>query len=68
MHVQFSASLKHLKVIPPFLPPSLHDQYARGVVVCCEALVSYLACLIYLALLALLACLLAWFAVLALRT
>ena len=44
--------------------PHPHDQYARGVVVCCEGAVSYQTCLICFAILALLACLLACFALL----
>ena len=45
--------------------PHHHDQYARGVVVCCEDAVTYLACVLalltcLLAPLCLLACLVGW--------
>ena len=43
IHIQVLAILKQLF---GSLPPFLHDQYARGVVVCCESAVSYLACLL----------------------
>ena len=54
---------RHFSTLIPPHPP--HDQQGREVVVCCEAAVSYLACL-FADLLAylltyLLACLLAWF-------
>ena len=47
-----------------FWIPSLpfpHDQYARGVVVCCEGAVSYLACLLAGLFTYLLAWLVGWF-------
>ena len=60
--MQFLADLRCLKVIPSSLPPSLpsslHDQYAREVVVCCEGAVSYLAWLLAGLFICLLACLL----------
>ena len=43
----------------PSLPSSLHDQYARGVVGCCEGAVSTQTCLICFAILAMPACSLA---------
>ena len=58
VHIQLWAILKQLLgSLPPFLP---HDQYARGVVGCCEIEISLLACLICSALVILLACLLAY--------
>ena len=52
----------HFWIPSSSLPPSLHDQYARGVVVCCEDAVFYLACLLACLLITFLfACLLASF-------
>ena len=57
IHTRFWAILKQL--FGSSLHSFLNDQQGRGVVVCCEAEVSHLACLICSALVALLACLFA---------